>query len=227
MAPAHRLLLAGALVGPLFLVSTAALSLRRADHDLGRDPLSALSLGDLGWAQVLTFVVAGGLLLVHAAGLWVVLGRDGRWAGWSTAAMGAGLLATGIFRVDPPDGGGGSWPGVVHDVASAVAINAGLFSCVALARWFGRHGRPGWARYGFATVALGAALGWWGAPGTVGARQLAVLVTIGAWLTLTSVELRRGGPGGTRTRRPQEGEPRGWRRPRRPRPRGARDRASR
>jgi Protein of unknown function (DUF998) len=56
---ADRLLLAGALAGPVFLASAIAQMLAREGFDITRHPISQLSAGSLGWIQVTTFVLAG------------------------------------------------------------------------------------------------------------------------------------------------------------------------
>lgn len=64
-----RLLLAGALAGPLFFASAIAQMLTREGFDITRHPISQLSTGDLGWIQILTFVLAGAGALALAAGV--------------------------------------------------------------------------------------------------------------------------------------------------------------
>ena len=76
--PTVRLLTAGIVAGPLFLVLWALQAFTRDGFDPGRHPISLLSLGDLGWIQIANFVVTGALFVACAVGLRRVLhpGRD-------------------------------------------------------------------------------------------------------------------------------------------------------
>ena len=66
---ADRLLLAGALAGPVFFALAIAQMLTREGFDITRHPISQLSTGSLGWIQVTTFVLAGLGGLALAAGI--------------------------------------------------------------------------------------------------------------------------------------------------------------
>jgi hypothetical protein len=75
----RALLACGVVAGPLFLVVALLQALTRDGFDLGRHPLSLLSLGELGWIQIANFVVAGLLSVASAVGMRRVLhpGRGG------------------------------------------------------------------------------------------------------------------------------------------------------
>ncbi|MFI7469115.1 DUF998 domain-containing protein [Nonomuraea sp. NPDC049646] len=131
-----RLLLAGALAGPIFFASATTQMLTREGFDLTRHPISQLATGDLGWIQILTFVLAGTGALALAAGIGRTLteGIGRRALPILVGVFGAGLVAAGIFTMDPekgfpagtPDGPVAqmSWHGVAHSVAAAVAFTA-------------------------------------------------------------------------------------------------------
>ncbi|MFI7420261.1 DUF998 domain-containing protein [Nonomuraea sp. NPDC049684] len=131
-----RLLLAGALAGPIFFASATAQMLTREGFDLTRHPISQLATGDLGWIQILTFVLAGTGALALAAGIARTLteGIGRRALPILVGVFGAGLVAAGIFTMDPekgfpagtPDGPVAqmSWHGVAHSAAAAVAFTA-------------------------------------------------------------------------------------------------------
>ncbi|HEV2415150.1 MAG TPA: DUF998 domain-containing protein [Candidatus Dormibacteraeota bacterium] len=59
----------GAAVGPLFVGLSLAQVPFRPGFVLGRMPISMLTLGDLGWIQILNFVVTGLLALACAVGM--------------------------------------------------------------------------------------------------------------------------------------------------------------
>ncbi|WP_043632799.1 DUF998 domain-containing protein [Nonomuraea candida] len=136
-APASgRLLLAGALAGPVFFASAITQMLTREGFDITRHPISQLSTGDLGWIQILTFVLAGTGALALAAGVRRALteGVGRRALPILVGLFGAGLVAAGIFTMDPekgfpagtPEGPVAqmSWHGVAHSASAAVAFTA-------------------------------------------------------------------------------------------------------
>jgi hypothetical protein len=65
----RKLLACGILAGPPFVAVGLLQTLVRDGFDLGRHPLSLLSLGELGWIQITSFVVTGVLYLACAVGI--------------------------------------------------------------------------------------------------------------------------------------------------------------
>ena len=64
MAMSSRTMLwSGILAGPLYLLVGYAQAFTRKGFDLRHHPLSVLSNGDLGWIQVLNFLVSGALVI--------------------------------------------------------------------------------------------------------------------------------------------------------------------
>jgi hypothetical membrane protein len=129
----RRLVTAGIVAGPLFIVSAVAQALTRDGFDLRRHALSQLSAGDLGWIQMLTFVATGvgltalGIATLRSRGL--VTGR--RTVAVGVMVFGLGLAVAGLFPTDPANGfpAGTSdaavattWHGVVHATAAVVAF---------------------------------------------------------------------------------------------------------
>jgi hypothetical protein len=96
---AEALLTCGVLAGPLFIAVSFAHASARSGFDFARHPLSLLTLGDLGWLQILTFVVAGVLFVASAFGMRQILDRDngGTWAPRLIALFGFGLTAGGVY----------------------------------------------------------------------------------------------------------------------------------
>lgn len=153
----RSLLQCGVLAGPVFLGSWLVQVLTRDGYDPTRHPISLLSLGDLGWVQIATFVTGGALLLAFAAGLRRVLrpGRAGTWAPILVAVNGIGLILAGVFVTDagagfPPGAPEGapariSWHGALHEVGFAAAALSWLAVCFVLGRRFAADGQRGWA----------------------------------------------------------------------------------
>lgn len=178
---ATPLLWCGVVAGPLFTGLTLLQTMLRDDHDLREDPVSLLSLGEFGWVQIANFVVTGLLAVAFAVGL-RRLGQSGWWIPALIAVLGVGLVATGLFVTDAPSTPT-TWHGAAHDVASAVAINAGLLATVVFAfRVFGA-GRRGWASYSVGTALAVIAMGWARDTGTIGLRHTAVAVLLTLWVT--------------------------------------------
>ena len=90
MTVTRALLACGLVAGPLYVVVALLQVLFRDGFDLSRQPLSMLSLGDLGWIQITNFVVGGLLAVGFAAGLRRVLrgGRGGTWGRGCSSFMG-------------------------------------------------------------------------------------------------------------------------------------------
>ncbi|MFD0900390.1 DUF998 domain-containing protein [Actinomadura sediminis] len=139
-----RLRLAGALAGPLFFASAITQTLTREGFDITRHPISQLSIGDLGWIQILTFVLAGtgALALAVGAGRTLTEGAGRRALPILVGVFGAGLVAAGVFPMDPENGFPAgtpegpvaqmSWHGVAHSAAAAVAFTALAIAAVVM-----------------------------------------------------------------------------------------------
>ena len=160
-----RLLTAGIVAGPVLGLTWLAQGLVRDGYDFTRHPMSLLALGEGGWVQIASFAVSGGLMLACAAGLRRTL-RDGpgaRWAPRLTAAIGAGLIAAGVFTADPgagfpagaPEGAPVlSWHGILHEASHLVVVVAWIALCFVLRTRFARQGDRGWARACVAAVPI-------------------------------------------------------------------------
>ena len=89
----NRLLLAcGMVAGPLFTIAYLLEGAARLDCKALRHPVSSLTLGRAGWAQIVNFLCAGLLSLIFAVGLWHV--GPSRWGAlligvWAVALLGA------------------------------------------------------------------------------------------------------------------------------------------
>jgi hypothetical protein len=151
-----RLLLgAGVIAGPVFLVTAGLQAATRAGFDLSHQPLSLLSLGDLGWIQISNFILAGMLSLAFAIGVGRALssGPASRWAPRLLAVFGVGLIIGGAFVPDPalgypvgtPDGYPSSLSlhGLLHAVAPPLSFLALVAACFVVARRFAAAGRHG------------------------------------------------------------------------------------
>jgi|SRR5579859_5754164 len=148
----RRLLLCGAIAGPLFIFVVLVQDYTRPGFDPRLQLLSLLSLGDWGWVQILNFVLAGVLNLFYAVGLWRQLrpGHAGRSAPFFIGAYGVGLIAVGVFRTDPGNGfppgavapSQPSWHGVIHALGGLFIFLVLAAALVALGRFFlARHAR--------------------------------------------------------------------------------------
>ena len=161
----RTLLIAGALAGPLFALLATGQVLLRDGFDLRRHPLSLLATGGPGFVQVANFVLAGiGVLcLAVAVRRTIPDGVGRRWLAPLIAIFGLGLVASGVFVMDPengfpigtPEGPAPvtSWHGIAHIVAATVAFTGLAAACIVLAVRMGRR-RAGWAAVLNACAAL-------------------------------------------------------------------------
>jgi hypothetical protein len=184
-------------------------ALTREGFDLGRHPLSLLSLGELGWIQITNFVVAGLLAVAFAVGLRRVLhpGRGSTWGPLLIGAYGVGLIMGGVFLADAgagfPQGAPAgapeqlSWHGILYDACHLLAFLSLTLACFMLARRFVGLGQRGWATYCVATGVALLGLMAWPDRDTV-LVQLAVAIVLGwAWLSVLAARLLTGLPEAT------------------------------
>jgi hypothetical membrane protein len=199
---AKSLLGYGVIAGPIYVAVSLVQALTRPGFDVRRHAWSLLSTGELGWIQVVNFVVTGLMVVAGAAGLRRV--GTGVWTPRLVAGFGVSLVAAGIFRADPAEGfpvgtpAGAStvsWHGMLHLLSGSIGFGCLIAACLVAGRGFSRAGRSGWARYsrvagigllaGFAGIASGSH----GALTTVPFTVAVVLVF--SWVTAYSVHAYR------------------------------------
>ncbi|MEU8246699.1 DUF998 domain-containing protein [Nonomuraea sp. NPDC048916] len=157
------LLWCGVAAGPLFVASVVVQELTRDGFDPARHALSQLSLGEHGWIQTATFVVAGVLALASALGLRRLLHRGpaGTWGPLLIGLYGFGMIWGGVFPTDPAAGfppgtpdtaSEQSWHGILHNLAPVFTGLTLIAACLVFARRFARQGRHGWAGYSLLTA---------------------------------------------------------------------------
>jgi uncharacterized membrane protein YwzB len=160
-----QLLAAGLAAGPVLGLTWLAQGLVRDGYDFTRHPMSLLALGDGGWVQIANFCVTGGLMLACSTGLRRVLpgGPGARRIPRLVAAIGAGLIAAGLFTADPGAGFPAGAPegapeltahGIVHEVSHLVVVAAWIALCFVLRTRFARQGDRSWARACVAVVPI-------------------------------------------------------------------------
>lgn len=194
----RMLLIAGAAAGPLFYLSATVQMLSRPGFDLRVHPISQLSTGELGWIQMLSFVVTGlGLVCLsvgHRRAVTVGIGRTAIPA--FVAIAGLGFIAAGIFPQDPAygfpigvaDGPAveSSWHAAVHMAAAIISFTAlAVVAVIALVRAIRRRNPLAAAGNGIVAVALLAPV----IPG-IASIQVAItgLFAFG-WCTVTAISM--------------------------------------
>jgi hypothetical membrane protein len=203
--PARRgtpeLLACGVAAGPIFMLVALLQAFTRAGFDVSVQPISFLSLGDLGWIQVTNFVFCGALLIACAVGIRRTLRTDtgGRWAPWFLGGVGLGLIIAGLF---PPDPGFGFPPGTaegapsaltyrsqLHGVGFTLAFISFVVTCAVFARRDGRRRHWGRLAYSVLTAVGTLTLSMWPGNGGIALRDLAAAALLWAWITVQSVWL--------------------------------------
>jgi hypothetical protein len=140
----RSLAIAGAAAGPLFAVLATVQVLLRDGFDLRRHPLSLLATGGPGIVQISNFILAGiGVLcLAVAVRRTITEGVGRRWLVPLIAVFGLGLVASGVFVMDPENGfpigtpegpaPAMSWHGIAHIVAATTAFSGLAAACIVL-----------------------------------------------------------------------------------------------
>jgi len=202
------MLRAGTTGALLFVAVFAVDGATRPGYSPARHPVSALSLGGRGWIQITNFVVTGLLMIVFSRGLRRALhpGPGAVWAPRLMAAFGAGLVASGVWVMDPAGGyppgtpagllDGSSWHNGLHDAAGLLVFSALPATAFVLAarfrtspdqlRWAGCSAATGIAMVGL-FVAFGVA--WEGASATAGLLQRAAILIGWTWIVLIAEHL--------------------------------------
>jgi hypothetical protein len=194
----------GVIAGPIYVVAVAAQEATRAGFDPTRHAASQLVNGDLGWIQIVTFLVTGAMTIAAAVGIRRALG-PGRSSAWTSALIGgygAGLVGAGCFLADPSDGfppgtpagmAEPTWHGMVHLAAASLGFICLVAACFVVAARFARGGEVGWAWFSRITAALFAITFLAMASGGGGAAAIlaftAAVVLSWVWLSMVSVKL--------------------------------------
>lgn len=189
-AGTRSLLTCAAVAAPFWAVVSLAQAATRDGFDLTRHPLSALSNGSLGWIQIANFLIAGTLTMVGATGLRRIMRgtRGGTWLPRLVRINGIGMIAAGIFVMDPADGFPSgtpdgmpvslTWHSYGHMAAGSIAFFA-FFALIAACYVLGGHFR----RTGHLVLAIGSYVagtalllgdGWAMSGGTGGSLTLAI-----------------------------------------------------
>ena len=159
------LLTCGIVAGPLYIIIGLIQMAIRPGFDITRHSLSLLSNGDLGWIQILNFLVTGLLLIAGAVGMkWILpSGPGSKWAPRMLGLYGLGLIGASVFSADPalgfPPGtplenNPISWHGMMHFVVGTFGFIGFIAACFIFARRFKSLQKPGWAWYSLITGIL-------------------------------------------------------------------------
>ncbi|MBQ1020095.1 DUF998 domain-containing protein [Micromonospora sp. D93] len=193
----------GTVAGLLFPVLSFGQAFTRPGFELRRHALSSLTLGDLGWLQVIAFAGTGVLAVAFAVGLWQALrpGRAGTVVPVLVGVYGVAMVGGGIFVPDPalgwPPGAPAGLPeqastgSVLHTVCGAAAFLSLIAAGLLLARRFAGQGDRNWALYSAASGAVAfvlTALPW--SEGSASIRFAVGAVLISGWLVALSWRAR-------------------------------------
>ncbi|MCG5470469.1 DUF998 domain-containing protein [Micromonospora sp. LAH09] len=156
----------GTVAGLLFPALSFGQAFTRPGFDLRRHALSALTLGDLGWLQVIAFVGTGLLAVAFAVGLRRALrpGRAGTAVPVLVGVYGVAMVGGAIFVPDPalgwPPGAPAGLPeqastgSILHTVCGAAAFLSLIAAGLLVARRVAGQGDRGWASYSAASAAV-------------------------------------------------------------------------
>jgi hypothetical membrane protein len=184
----RRLALAGIIFPPLFVLVVLILGFVKPNYSPVRQFVSEGSIGQLGWVQVVNFLVFGPALVVFAIGLWRGFGArlSGRVGSVLIAIAGVGIFMAGPFVADP--GTTVVTHGAVHMVVSLVVFTSLTGAAVAFARRLSAD--RGFVIFSIVVAVVIPVSFVGGFPSVAGLIQRAVLVTAWAWLALLGLRLR-------------------------------------
>jgi len=155
----RALLACGIATGPLFFGVAIIQILTRAGYNIRTNAISQLSLGDLGWIQITSFLLTGLLAVACAIGVRRMLKgqRGGTWGALLIGTFGLGLIVAGIFPPDPafgfppgsPAGPAASMSGhaSLHALGFFVSMLSAIINSFVFVRRFGALPRRGWVSY--------------------------------------------------------------------------------
>jgi uncharacterized membrane protein YhaH (DUF805 family) len=203
----RNLLYCGIVAGPLFIAASLIQAFTRTGFDLARHPLSLLSLGSLGWVQIVNFVVSGILYVLGAVGQRAALrrSRGGTWGPLFVGFSGIGLIIAGVFTADPgagfpPGAPAGaptmSWPGLLHEIGFMLSFLGAIGACAVFARRYAAIGRRGWMVVALATPVAALVVAGWPDLSTLSVRLVIATAILFGFLTAVMAQVLKQGPSG-------------------------------
>ncbi|HEU5121491.1 MAG TPA: DUF998 domain-containing protein [Candidatus Saccharimonadales bacterium] len=207
-----KLLLAGALAGPLYVGVGLLEMLLREGFDIRRHSLSLMSNGEWGWIHIALLLFTGLLTIAGAIGLRKALRGTvgGTWAPILLIVYGLGLVGAGIFVADPMDGFPVGTPagtpemvtmaGLLHLALGGIGFLGLIAACFVLARKFSKLGQKGFATFSIITgiayfaAFFGIAMGSQQGPETVATVNIAfsfAVILAWTWLTLIFLKFKK------------------------------------
>ena len=196
----RNLLGCGLVAGPLFIAASLIQAFTRKGFDLGRHPISLLSLGAPGWVQIANFVVCGTLYMLGAVGLRQALrqSRGGTWGPLLIGVTGVGLIIAGVFTADPgagfpPGAPSGaptmSWHGLLHELGFLLTFLASISACLVLARRYAARRRRGWMVAALITPVAALVVAGWPDLNTLSVRLVITTAILFGFLTAVLAEV--------------------------------------
>ena len=150
-----KLLSAGMIAGPFFIVVSLVQAFTREGFDWIRYPASLLSLGSLGFLQIANFVITGAMFIACAVGLRriVTVGVGRKWLAPLFVLVGVAFILGGVFVADPafgfppgsPEGMPRtmSWHSMIHGFAPVIGSLAMSAALIVFARRSWKQRRRG------------------------------------------------------------------------------------
>ena len=186
--------LLGGVVGPPLFVAVFSLDgFIHPAYNPVTDFVSELSRGELGWLQVVNFLVFAGMMLMFAAGI-----RRGAPDGAGSVAgsalfaiIGASLVVCGVFVTDPHTAKVQTVQGIIHILAAMPVFGGIAVACFVFARRF--HGFLRWYSLASGAFVLHSFVAIFpvGYPlGIIGIIQRVAILTGLTWITALALALR-------------------------------------
>lgn len=156
--PLRRRLWYGLIGAAIFNLIAAIESISRSDYDALQQSISALSLGQHGWIQMISFILFG-IIIISTVPAWRKILAGGKGAKSYpilTLLTGASLILCGIFKQDPAPGydpenlalTAPTLTGLLHLLFAAIMALSSIAGLIVMARRFAHTPLwQGWSTY--------------------------------------------------------------------------------
>jgi len=201
-------MICGAIAGLFFTLSWIIQEALRVDYNPLMHPISSLAYGPTGWMQVVTFFIAGVLILLFGYGVWKIWDKEiglSQWAPIFLIICAISFIGSALFTADFANGYPAGAPvvitnptfsGIMHQSCVTLMFFSTPMGCFVLGNYFAYRKEVKWFLYSFLSgfifliFALLTAVGFYDASGLEiysGILQRITITTGFLWMSIVSI----------------------------------------